>query len=188
MTFSTQKVHWYYNTRSLYQLGIYVIKKHDPKALPLNKSFMTRTLKNSTNTPAIDPSTSFKSTITKKHDLKALPLDKSSMSWTLKTSTSILALDPSTSFKSIVTNKHNPKALPLDKCFMSRTLNTKTCKPTITKNHDLPSSYKSTIEDVEELCKGNEDPKEQVEHSKEMETKVPWRRKQVWKPGGNVHW
>ena len=64
---------------------------------------------------------------------------------------------------------------------MSRTLKTTTCKPTITKNLDPPSTYKSTIEDAE-------DPKEQDEHSKEMETKVLGRRKQVWKPRGNLQW
>ena len=107
----------------------------------------------------------------------------------MKTSTSTPALDPSTNFKPTITKKHDPKALPLDKGFMSRTLKTTTCKPTITKNHDPPSTYKSTLEDVvKESCNGNEDPKEQDEHPKEMEKKVPGRRKQVWKPRGNVHW
>ena len=62
--------------------------------------------------------------------------------------------------------------------------------PTVTKKHDPkeqdePSKSKDV---VEETCKGNEDPKEQDEPSKEMDIKLLGRRKQVWKPGGNVHW
>ena len=47
-----------------------VSKKHDPKALPLDKRFMSRTFKTSTNTPAQDPTTSLVRTVTKKHDPK----------------------------------------------------------------------------------------------------------------------
>lgn len=68
-------------------------------------------------------------------------------------------------------------------------MKTSTSKPTITKNHDPPSCYKSIVENVvEDSYKGNEDPKEQDEHSKEIETKFPEGRKQVWKPWSNVHW
>ena len=66
-----------------------VSKKHDPKALPLDKRFMSRTFKTSTNTPAQDPATSLVPTVTKKHDPKALPLNKRFMSRTFNTSTNI---------------------------------------------------------------------------------------------------
>ena len=69
-----------------------VIKKHDPKASPLDKRFMPRTLKTTTCKP----------TIMKNHDPKASPLDKRFRSRTLKTTTC----------KPTITKNHDPCNTP----------------------------------------------------------------------------